>query len=970
MATSVSVNNTTYSVPARGDNTWSGAAGVDGLLIALATHTLQVTGGTFTLQAEVNTGATYGFKLPYVKTATANPSTTGVIRLANNEGAGWRNAANNADLLLRVNATNILEFNGNPLVTLALGVADTALRMNAAGTAYEFAKIVNANVDNAAAIAYSKLNLATSIVNADIGAAAAIAYSKLNLGTSIVNADISASAAIDYSKLNLATSIVNADIGAAAAIARSKIAAGTASHVVIHDGSGLLSSEAALAITRGGTGQATANAALNAILPTQTANRLLKSDGTNTAFSQAVLTTDVSGTLPIANGGTGQTAANAAFGALSPMTTNGDLTIRSGGVPARLGVGVDGQSLRVVSGAPAWADGGAGSGEINLIDNPSASSNTTGWTAATNHTVTRLTAGSPLGAQTSTAFRFAKTVAASTTESSTSGIYYPFTVPVGLRNTPLKIQPYVIVPATGVWRVSVYDGTTRLSLRSDTSGATTLPAGFTGRVQLVFDTTASSAYTLSFTETSGVISDLDATNIIVGPGIQPQGAVVGPKVDFTPVFSSTSLGTLSSVTASYQRVGSRLNVMANFNAGTVTSSTLTMILPDSLTVNSLGLVGSWQRGNSTASTRKRGAIITAVINDSVVYLTNDDYTQSENPFSGRTANSIFVSAEQVSLNFSVEISQWAGSGTVNLGQNDVEYASVAGTWDADISTTVYGPAGAAMGTGGNITATAGRTKTITWQTPVQATDRVQIWGSKDQVQWFLINDSQLGSANASVIKSQDSVGNVIAGVSVRPGASVTQSVVHFARFLSMANDDSPTVDWPTSSAFWVATKGASGAVVGYGHATATASGLVAASGSIGTTRLGGQSGYGSTNTHIRRFSTVITNTSTDVTITQSAANGESFTIGRAGLYSISYTDACSASCNMGISRNSAQLTTSIAAITQADRLFLMSPTGNDLFLTGSIIIYLAAGDVLRAHGDATSAATSTTRTQLTIQRIY
>ena len=70
-----------------------------------------------------------------------------------------------------------------------------------------------------------------------------------------------------------------------------------------------------LGISGGGTGQTTANAALNALLPTQTANRLLKSDGTNTSFAQASLTTDVSGTLPIANGGTGQTTL-AALGSL------------------------------------------------------------------------------------------------------------------------------------------------------------------------------------------------------------------------------------------------------------------------------------------------------------------------------------------------------------------------------------------------------------------------------------------------------------------------------------------------------------------------------------------------------------------------------------------------------------------------------------------------------------------------------
>jgi hypothetical protein len=62
-----------------------------------------------------------------------------------------------------------------------------------------------------------------------------------------------------------------------------------------------------VAIANGGTGQTTANAAFNALAPAQTANRLLKSDGTNTSFAQAVLTTDVTGTLPIANGGTGVT---------------------------------------------------------------------------------------------------------------------------------------------------------------------------------------------------------------------------------------------------------------------------------------------------------------------------------------------------------------------------------------------------------------------------------------------------------------------------------------------------------------------------------------------------------------------------------------------------------------------------------------------------------------------------------------
>lgn len=54
---------------------------------------------------------------------------------------------------------------------------------------------------------------------------------------------------------NTISNIDNADIKVGADIARSKLATGTASHVVINDGSGVLSSEATLAKVRGGSGQ-------------------------------------------------------------------------------------------------------------------------------------------------------------------------------------------------------------------------------------------------------------------------------------------------------------------------------------------------------------------------------------------------------------------------------------------------------------------------------------------------------------------------------------------------------------------------------------------------------------------------------------------------------------------------------------------------------------------------------------------
>lgn len=165
------------------------------------------------------------------------------------------------------------------------------------------------------------------VVNADVNAAAAIAYSKLNLSGSIVNADVATGAAIAYAKLNLSTSIVNADVNASAAIAVSKLAALTASRNVKSDGSGFLT-----------TGAVT----LSSI-------------------------NDVTGTLPVANGGTGQTALSAFVPTVQKFTSgSGTYT-----TPA----GVTWIKVTMAGGGGQGAGGGTGS--------PTAGSNGTASTFGT-----------------------------------------------------------------------------------------------------------------------------------------------------------------------------------------------------------------------------------------------------------------------------------------------------------------------------------------------------------------------------------------------------------------------------------------------------------------------------------------------------------------------------------------------------------------------------------------------------------
>nr|BFD60765.1 hypothetical protein CKG001_28720 [Bdellovibrio sp. CKG001] len=57
------------------------------------------------------------------------------------------------------------------------------------------------------------------------------------------------------------------------------------------------------------------------------------------------LASEVTGTLPIANGGTGASTALAAFNALSPLTAKGDVLVRDGANNIRLPVGTNGQVL-------------------------------------------------------------------------------------------------------------------------------------------------------------------------------------------------------------------------------------------------------------------------------------------------------------------------------------------------------------------------------------------------------------------------------------------------------------------------------------------------------------------------------------------------------------------------------------------------------------------------------------------------
>jgi hypothetical protein len=128
---------------------------------------------------------------------------------------------------------------------------------------------------------------------------------------------------------------------------------------------GVVTLAGTLGVASGGTGAATLTG-------------YVKGAGTTAlTASSTIPTSDLTGTLGIGNGGTGQTTAGAAFNALSPITTAGDLIIGNGTNSAtRLGIGTNGYILQSNGTTASWA-ANAGSTTLTTTDFTATSGQTT-----------------------------------------------------------------------------------------------------------------------------------------------------------------------------------------------------------------------------------------------------------------------------------------------------------------------------------------------------------------------------------------------------------------------------------------------------------------------------------------------------------------------------------------------------------------------------------------------------------------
>ena len=308
----------------------------------------------------------------------------------------------------------------------------------------------------------------------------------------------------------------------------------------------------------------------------------------STATAHTSLTTNVTGTLPIANGGTNATTASAAFNSLSPLTTAGD-TLYGGtsGAGTRLAIGTAGQVLTVNTGATAPQ-----------------------WSTPTTGTVTSVSVTSANG--------FAGTVATATTTpaitltTSITGVLKGNGTAISAATSGTDYSAGTSALATGIVKSTTTTGALSIAVAADFP---TLNQNTTGSAATL--TTARSVYGNNFDGSANITAIIASTYGGTGNGFTKfTGATTAEKTYTLPDATCSILTSNAAVTVAQGGTGNTSATAYALLAGGTTSTGAYQSLA------SVGTTGQVLTSNGA------GALPTFQTSSAGVTVTNDTSTSS------------------------------------------------------------------------------------------------------------------------------------------------------------------------------------------------------------------------------------------------------------------------------------------------------------------------------------------------------